>query len=305
MERSLSSLNGENIIYHNLPGGKRRKCHNSMEKSTFYLVPTPIGNLKDITIRALDILKAVDIIACEDTRHTKKLLTHYGISRPLFSCERFSEARRMQYIIDQLEKGKSIALVSDAGTPAISDPGARLVARIRARGIRVEALPGPSALITALSASGYEPPFRFLGFLPRGAEARSKELMRMKATGDVTVFYESPRRLLSTLKAMLEIMPDREICVARELTKIHEEYIVGILSDVVPRLETSEIKGEVTVMVRGDSSGEALDRGSLERRAVMLMNTGYSRKDTLSLLCQETGVGRNEIYEMLIHLKKD
>ncbi|HVN72357.1 MAG TPA: 16S rRNA (cytidine(1402)-2'-O)-methyltransferase, partial [Desulfomonilia bacterium] len=181
-----------------------------MDKSTLYLVPTPIGNLRDITLRAIDILGYVDLIVCEDTRHTRKLLSHLHISKPLISSERFSEARSIEPLIEQLDSGKSIALVSDAGTPAISDPGSRLIAQAHARGIRVEALPGPCALITAFSASGFEAPFRFIGFLPRLNNEREIEFVRMSATGDATIFYESPRRLLTTLRRIMKQMPGRD-----------------------------------------------------------------------------------------------
>lgn len=276
-----------------------------MDKSTLYLIPTPIGNIKDITFRALDIMNSVDIIVCEDTRHTKKLLTHYGISKPLVSYERFSEAKKTEVIIDQLESGKSIALVSDAGTPIISDPGARLISQARSRGIRVEALPGPCAFITALSASGFEPPFRFIGFFPRQKKEREKELLRISASSDSMIFYESPRRLLSTLKHIIKFAPDRELCVAREITKLHEEYIIGTVSEVISQLEATEIKGEITVLVKGVSMNDVLDKGTLEDRALSLLKSGYSRKDILHILAQETGTPRNELYQMLISIKID
>jgi 16S rRNA (cytidine1402-2'-O)-methyltransferase len=276
-----------------------------MDKSTLYLVPTPIGNLKDITFRAIDILEKVDLILCEDTRHTKKLLTHYGISKNLVSCERFSEARKTAYILDQLDGGKNVALVSDAGTPTISDPGSRLVAQVRAKGGRVEALPGPCACITALSASGFEAPFRFIGFFPRQKDTREKELLRMKASTDVTICYESPRRLLSMMKLIKVFMPDRTLCMARELTKIHEEYILGTADELISQLEGHEIKGEVTVIVSGSPKSDTLDHESIKDRAISLLESGHSRKDVLHVLSQETGVARNEIYRMLIYLQKD
>jgi 16S rRNA (cytidine1402-2'-O)-methyltransferase len=276
-----------------------------MDKSTLYLVPTPIGNLKDITFRAIDILKEVDLILCEDTRHTKKLLNHYGINKPLVSCERFSEAKKTAYILDQLDRGKNIALVSDAGTPAISDPGARIVAHVRASGCRVEALPGPCACITALSASGFEAPFRFIGFFPRQKDSREKELLRMKASTDVTICYESPRRLMSMMKLIKGYMPERILCVARELTKLHEEYIIGTADNLIFQLEDREIKGEVTVIIGSATRSDPLDHDSMIDRAMSLLQAGHSRKDVLQVLIQETGMGRNEIYKMLINLKKD
>lgn len=276
-----------------------------MDSSTLYLVPTPIGNLRDITIRAIEILQSVDTIFCEDTRHTRKLLTHYGINKPLVSCERFSELRRVDRIIELLSKGKRIALVSDAGTPTVSDPGSKLISQVRAKGFRVEALPGPCALITALSASGFEAPFRFIGFFPRNKYGRDNELLRIKASSEVTICYESPRRLLTMLKAMKLTIPERDICIARELTKIHEEYLIGNAEELISILADREIKGEVTVLIKGSLFRDTLSNDSIEERALTLLHEGHSRKDVLQVLSQETGMGRNEIYKMLIRLTKD
>ncbi|MBN2297757.1 MAG: 16S rRNA (cytidine(1402)-2'-O)-methyltransferase, partial [Deltaproteobacteria bacterium] len=198
-----------------------------MAEPTLYIVPTPIGNLRDITLRALDILKQVDLIACEDTRHTLKLLSHFGISKRLVSYEKFSEVKRAAYLIEQLESGKSIALVSDAGTPMVSDPGCVMIAKVRDRGIRIEALPGPSAIIAAQSASGFDGPFRFIGFFPRNKGSIKLELSRIKVSRENTIFFESPRRIEKTLASINEVLADRVICLAREISKIHEEYIVG------------------------------------------------------------------------------
>lgn len=276
-----------------------------MDSSTLYLVPTPIGNLRDITIRAIEILQSVDTIFSEDTRHTRKLLTHYGINKPLVSCERFSELRRVDRIIELLSKGKRIALVSDAGTPTVSDPGSKLISQVRAKGFRVEALPGPCALITALSASGFEAPFRFIGFFPRNKYGRDNELLRIKASSEVTICYESPRRLLTMLKAMKLTIPERDICIARELTKIHEEYLIGNAEELISILADREIKGEVTVLIKGSLFRDTLSNDSIEERALTLLHEGHSRKDVLQVLSQETGMGRNEIYKMLIRLTKD
>ena len=276
-----------------------------MDSSTLYLVPTPIGNLRDITIRAIEILQSVDTIFCEDTRHTRKLLTHYGINKPLVSCERFSETRRIDRIIELLSKGKRIALVSDAGTPTVSDPGSKMISQVRANGFRIEALPGPCAFITAFSASGFEAPFRFIGFFPRNKYGRDNELLRIKASSEVTICYESPRRLLTMLKAMKLTIPERDICIARELTKIHEEYLIGNAEELISILADREIKGEVTVLIKGSLFRDTLSNDSIEERALTLLHEGHSRKDVLQVLSQETGMGRNEIYKMLIRLTKD
>lgn len=273
-----------------------------MEKSTLYLVPTPIGNLRDITLRALDVLGSVDLIVCEDTRQTRKLLSHYRIGKPLVSCERFSEARKVEGILEQLQSGKNVALVSDAGTPAVSDPGFRLIVRAREKGIRIEALPGPSALITSFSASGFEPPFRFIGFFPRHKEKGEKEVMKMCVSNDTTVFYESPRRLLKTLRSISERLPERALCVAREISKIHEEYLIGTVSEVLSQVEDRVLKGEITVIVKGSEDLDLLDEETLKELARSLLSAGHSKKDILCTLSQESGFSRNEIYRILIGL---
>lgn len=269
-----------------------------------YIVPTPLGNLRDITLRALDVLRDVDIIFCEDTRHTRKLLSHYSISKQLVSCEKFSEARRSAYIIDQLEEGKHVALVSDAGTPAVSDPGSRVIGLARSRGIPVVALPGPSALITAFSASGFTHPFRFIGFFPRKKEAMEKEIQRMGLSDEVTIFYESPRRIERTLFMIHRRVPDREICLARELTKIHEQYLVGTVEKVLGAVRDSPVRGEVTVLVNSATHEESFQADTLREMAGKLLERGCSVRDALLMLSRETGINRNELYPMILDVKK-
>ncbi|HPR50507.1 MAG TPA: 16S rRNA (cytidine(1402)-2'-O)-methyltransferase [Deltaproteobacteria bacterium] len=273
-----------------------------MEDSTLYIVPTPIGNLGDITIRALDVLKQVDIIVCEDTRHTIKLLNHYGIKKPLVSYEKHSEAKRLGHIIQELESGKNIALVSDAGTPLVSDPGSRIITLARDRGIRIEALPGPSAIITALSASGFAGPFRFIGFFPRLKRDRELELLRMNVSTDTIVFFESPHRIVRTLKYMDQALKDRQLCLAREISKVHEEYIVGSARELNDRLQQLNSIGEVTVMVKGSDRSDDIDESLLKTRAQELLESGYSKKDILAVLSKETGLRRNTLYDLLINL---
>ncbi|HOO36801.1 MAG TPA: 16S rRNA (cytidine(1402)-2'-O)-methyltransferase [Deltaproteobacteria bacterium] len=273
-----------------------------MEDSTLYIVPTPIGNLGDITIRALDVLKQVDIIVCEDTRHTIKLLNHYGIKKPLVSYEKHSEAKRLGHIIQELESGKNIALVSDAGTPLVSDPGSRIITFARDRGIRIEALPGPSAIITALSASGFAGPFRFIGFFPRLKRDRELELLRMNVSTDTIVFFESPHRIVRTLKYMDQALKDRQLCLAREISKVHEEYIVGSARELNDRLQQLNSIGEVTVMVKGSDRSDDIDESLLKTRAQELLESGYSKKDILAVLSKETGLRRNTLYDLLINL---
>ena len=275
------------------------------EKSVLYIVPTPIGNLGDITIRALDVLNSVDEIICEDTRRTLKLLNRYQIRKHLISYEKFSETRKIELILENLASGKTMALVSDAGTPAVSDPGSRLIALIRKQGgIRIEALPGPSALVTAFSASGFEPPMRFIGFFPRHRQRMQQEIIRMNVSSDVTVFYESPRRLLSTLKKISSAVgPAREVCIGRELTKVHEEYLYGRISQVIEDLEHKGVIGEVTVIIKGAKREDAIDENTLRSRAAALLEAGHSRKDILSILSGEAGISRNALYSLLLDIR--
>lgn len=275
-----------------------------MKIATLFIVPTPIGNLKDITLRALETLSAVDIIVCEDTRHTRKLLNHYHIKKPLISSEKFSEAKKAQTILKHLEQGAQVALVSDAGTPLISDPGTFIVTQARRAGYHIEALPGACAFVTALSASGFSGPVRFIGFFPRPNKEREQEHMRMLVSPDITIFYESPRRIQTTLQTLLTGMEDREVCIAREITKLHEEYLCGPLRTVVQQLPSMPLKGELTVVLQGRPSTamELPDTEQITQRAEGLLKQGCSRRDVLALLCQETGMPRNTLYRLLLDL---
>ncbi len=284
-------------------GKKEEKSLQDIKATTLFLVPTPIGNLRDITLRALDVLQAVDLIACEDTRHTRKLLSAHGISKPLISYEKFSEASKTSRILRELSLGKSIALVSDAGTPLISDPGSVLVAKAREMGVQVISLPGACAAVTALSSSGFDGPFRFIGFLPRQKRAAEMELAKMHFSSDHQIFYESPHRILATLDMMHSVMPDRIICLAREISKMHEEYIIGPVREVVDALKDRDILGEITVVVKGGSeSADEMDEVSLEKQARDLMKAGYSKKDLVRILSDQTGMGRNKVYQFLLSI---
>lgn len=265
-----------------------------------YVVPTPIGNLADMTLRALEILQGVDLVLCEDTRRTRKLLSHYKISKPLVSCERFSEARRVEYVLARLEENKNIALVSDAGTPAVSDPGTRIVRSVRRRGFRVVALPGPSALVTAFAASGIEGPFRFVGFLPRKKGEHESLVREMVESREASVFYESPRRLVATLEALARLDPDRYVCVGREITKVHEEYIAGSAWEVLGMLKDAPVVGEITVVVEGASASPPVADHRLEDAACRLASLGVSPRDAAGILADLTGVPRREIYRSML-----
>ncbi len=226
---------------------------------TLYIIPTPIGNLGDITVRALECLKSVDAIACEDTRQTKKLLNHYSIKKPLISFHDHSGNQKTQKIVEMLIKGQSVALVSDSGTPLISDPGFPLVREALKRDIRIEALPGACAIISALASSGLSvETFSFWGFMPPKSAGRLKKLEELKSHEETLVFYESPYRVVKALENMLEALGDREVVVARELTKKFEEIKRGHLSDMIKYFTNKTPKGEFVMMVAGSNRKEVL-----------------------------------------------
>lgn len=281
---------------------KGEKTSQGAATATLFLVPTPIGNLKDITLRALDVLREVDLIACEDTRHTRKLLSAYGIHTPLVSYEKFSEKKKAARIVEELAEGRSVALVSDAGTPLISDPGSVLIRMARDMGVRIEALPGPSALTAAVSASGFSGAFRFMGFFPRQKSAAVREVMRMNLSADHTVFYESPRRILETLELLDEHLGDRPVFLAREISKMHEEHLTGTAGEMLAQLSSRREIGEVSVVVQGAEQESTVDEDVLRKRARQLLDQSYSKKDILRVLVEETGLRRNRIYEILQEL---
>jgi 16S rRNA (cytidine1402-2'-O)-methyltransferase len=217
---------------------------------TLYLVATPIGNREDITLRALRVLKECDIVAAEDTRHTGQLLHYFGISKPMISCFQFNEARRSEEILERLARGDKVALVTDAGSPGISDPGERVVAAAVARGLRVEPVPGPSAVVAALTASGLPTDeFHFVGFLAHKPGQRRKKLESLLAVNGTLVLYESPYRVEKLLGELNEVFPARTVVLARELTKKFEEFLRGTPAELLARLKERPIKGEVVALV--------------------------------------------------------
>ena len=219
--------------------------------STLYLVATPIGNLEDITLRALRTLKECDVIAAEDTRHTGQLLKHFQISKPLISYFQFNEAKRSEEIIERLRRGEKVALVTDAGTPGISDPGERVVKAVIAAGLRVEPVPGPSALVAALTTSGLSTDeFHFIGFLPHKSGQRRTQLERLKEIPGTLVLYESPYRVEKLLNEIKEILPDRHLVLARELTKKFEEFLRGTAEDILRQISQRALKGEFVVLIQ-------------------------------------------------------
>jgi 16S rRNA (cytidine1402-2'-O)-methyltransferase len=230
-------------------------------KGTLYIVSTPIGNLEDITLRAVRILKEVDLIAAEDTRHTGLLLRHFGIQKPLTSYFEGNELKKKEWILSRLNQGNRIALVSDAGTPGISDPGFRLIQVAIENLIPIVPIPGPSAVITALSVSGLPTDaFLFKGFLPHKSKKRKDLLKQLEETKETLIFYESPHRLNETLKDILDILGDREIVLTRELTKIYEEILRGKVSEIQNQITKRKIKGEITLIISGKTRKRVVGR---------------------------------------------
>jgi 16S rRNA (cytidine1402-2'-O)-methyltransferase len=225
-----------------------------LTSATLYLVATPIGNLEDITLRALRVLKECDVVAAEDTRRTGQLLKHFGLSKPLLSYFQFNEARRSEEIIERLRRGEKIALVTDAGSPGISDPGERVVKAAIAAGFRVEAVPGACALVAGLTASGLPTDeFHFIGFLPHKSGQRRNKLESLKAFDGTLVLYESPYRIEKVLTELNEVFPDRQVVLARELTKKFEEFLRGTPAELLARTKQRSLKGEFVVMIAPQS----------------------------------------------------
>jgi 16S rRNA (cytidine1402-2'-O)-methyltransferase len=217
-----------------------------------YVVPTPIGNLGDITLRAIEILKQVNLVAAEDTRHSGILLKRYEISKPLVSYHEHNEAMRTAQLIERLAAGENIALITDAGTPGISDPGARLIRECIHRGLEFTVVPGPSSILTALVGSGFSADrFFFGGFLPNKSGQRERELRAAGARDETSIYFESPYRLIKTLKASIQLVPDRQLCVARELTKKFEEFRRGTAAELLAHYEAHPPKGEIVLLIGG------------------------------------------------------
>ncbi len=267
---------------------------------TLYIVATPIGNLEDITFRAVRILKEADRIACEDTRQTHKLLDHYGISTPMVSYHDHNEQARSEQLIRDLEDGRNIALVSDAGTPLIADPGYRIVQKARGRGIAVVPIPGPSAIITALSGSGLPTDsFAFLGFLPPKSGQRRKALEESRDLGLTVVFYETPHRIEEALGDMAEVLGDPPVVLARELTKLHEEWLSGSASEVQAVLaKRGTVKGEFVVIVGKSERPPAVDI-PLEQEVAALIHGGVARMDAIKQVAKRRGLSKREVYKKI------
>lgn len=267
---------------------------------TLYVVATPIGNLEDITFRAVRILGEVDRIACEDTRQTRKLLDRYSIAKPLVSYHEHNEEGRSEELIRELLDGKSIALVSDAGTPLVADPGYRIVRKAREQGIPVVPIPGASALVTALSASGLPTDmFLFGGFIPAKKSQRRKLLEQLIASPATLVFYEAPHRMLETLDDIADVLGDRSIVLGRELTKLHEEFLAGTATELRNALAARPVlKGEFTVLI-GKSESPATDDTPLETAMEQLLTAGVPRMEAMKTLARQRGMSKHDVYKRL------
>lgn len=274
-------------------------------KGKLYLVATPIGNLEDITLRAIRVLKEADIIAAEDTRHTLQLLNHLEISKPLISYYKQIEQEKSEYLLDKIEEGKNIALVSDAGTPGISDPGETIVKRAIERNITVVPVPGACAAITALIVSGMSTnEFSFIGFLPVNSSEKKKKLEENINETKTLIFYEAPHKLKKTLGAIEEVLGNRNIVLARELTKVHEEYKRGNISELLAQIE--EPKGEYVIIVEGAEKNE--EEIEIEKRNDMPLEKHYeyyekqglTKKEIIKQIAKERGVSKNGIYQYFL-----
>lgn len=274
-----------------------------------YLVATPIGNLEDITLRALRVLREADLIACEDTRHTGRMLQHFGISKPTVSYHEHNERERAPELVERLAAGQSIALVTDAGTPGISDPAYRVVTAALERGLEVVPIPGATALIAGLVASGLPTDsFLFAGFLPPKQQARRARLEELQTQRATLVLYEAPHRIAETLADALEVLGDRPATLARELTKLHEEFWRGSLRSLSERLTTQEARGELVLIVAGWRAelSAPVEYGSITEQVEALMRElELSRNEALKQAARLRGISKNEAYQMLLEEKRD
>lgn len=281
-----------------------------MSIGKIYLVPTPIGNLKDITLRALETLEMVDEIAAEDTRQSLKLLNHYNIKKPLFSYHQHNEQGKSDEIITKLLEGKNIALVTDAGTPGISDPGSVIVRKCIDENISFEVLPGATAITTALIHSGLDTTkFVFLGFIPRETKEKKKLIEDIKNKKETLIFYESPHRLIESLSYLNNNLGNRDIAVCRELTKLHEEIYRGKIEDAYNWFNDNRPRGEFVLVISGKTDSEikaekeeALIGISVEQHLINLINSGIEKKEAIKIVSKERELPKKEVYKVAINL---
>ena len=273
--------------------------------SKLYIVSTPIGNLEDITLRALNVLKQVDLIACEDTRTTKKLLSRYQIQKPLTSYHEHNEIEKAKELLSMLQEGHSIALVTDAGTPGVSDPGFRIVKLASENGVQIFSVPGPSAAVAALSISGLPTSgFTFLGFPPKQKKRLIEYLERIKDYPETLVFYESPRRVIKTLESMAEVFGERNASLGREITKMYEETLRGTLSEILTTLKSRDnLKGEFTLVIEGNSQDKGeFDSETIDDLLLYFKKEGVSLKDAVKQVAVDSGVSKSKIYKKALQI---
>jgi 16S rRNA (cytidine1402-2'-O)-methyltransferase len=277
-----------------------------MKSGTLYIIATPIGNLEDITLRAVRILKEADLIAAEDTRHTKKLLDRYGIETPLTSYHDHNKEEKAPVIVARLLEGKSVALVSDAGTPGISDPGYFLINLAVHEGVPVAPIPGATAAIAALSISGLPTDrFVFEGFLPSKHTARLKRLEGLSREDRTLVFYEAPHRVIRAVEDVLSVFGDRNAVLTRELTKIHEEVVRGALSHILARLKQGTTKGEFTLIVHGAvEKQKQADISPEEYLKNLMLHRGLTKKEAIAATAEELGLPKKEVYKQSLKIKE-
>jgi 16S rRNA (cytidine1402-2'-O)-methyltransferase len=279
------------------------------KRGTLYVVATPIGNLEDITYRAVRVLREADLIACEDTRHTAKLLHHYGIDKPTVSYHEHNEATRAEELVAKLEQGLNVAQVSDAGMPGISDPGYRVIKLAIERGVQVVPVPGASALIAALAAAGLPTDsFEFLGFLPAKQGQRRTMLEALRKAPHTVAIYEAPHRIAETMQDIAEILgPERPVALARELTKMHEEFIRGTAAQVLARVRQHALKGEITLLIgKSEAQEPQADAEDIAQRLEEIMREQkLDEKAGLKVLARERGLSKSEAYrEVQRHRKR-
>lgn len=277
---------------------------NQKEIGTLYIVATPIGNLEDITLRAIRVLREVDLIAAEDTRHTLKLLNHLEISKPLMSYHRHNEDVKTDILIKELKQGRQIAIVSDAGTPGICDPGEEVIKKCIEEEIPIVPIPGACAMINALICSGLDTKeFVFIGFLPLNKKNRKEKLEEIKNTTKTMILYEAPHKLETTLKDLKQIIGNRKVVLARELTKVHEEYIREDINILIEKAK--ELKGEIVLIIEGVKKKEEnnLLQLSLQDHYKYYEEKGLSKKEIIKQIAKDRNVNKNEIYQQFINKK--
>ncbi len=269
-----------------------------------YIVATPIGNLEDLTFRALRILKEADLIAAEDTRHSRKLLDHYEIKTPLTSYHEHNEKSKAPELVERMQGGGHVALISDAGTPLLSDPGYRLVQEAIRAGIPVSPIPGPSALLAALSASGLAADcFAFEGFLPAKRKERREKLQSLSTESRTLVFYEAPHRLKESLEDIAGIFGNREMVLAREISKVHEEFLRGFANDLIAQIAGRDVRGELTLVITG-AAGQTAATELVMAEIRKLKDGGMRVKEIAALLGEKHSIAKREVYRMILKLEE-